>query len=418
MATPATSPTKRRKPEDLVTLTTSPTLGRLAIVNHFKSNFAEYSRHGEFPGLAAFLQNNVWPWILSYLKFALTPKFKFPDYTGKQRNGIYPMATSGSGTVTLAIAGDWATGTHESAEIARLMKAKDPDWTIHLGDVYYVGDESEVQQNCLGASENGFTGVKWPHGREGSFALNGNHEMYANGTPYFTTFLKTLGPHGDSEGQLASFFCLESDHWRIIAIDTGYNSVGIPILSQIPGLKNIPAIGGDCHLEDKLLAWLRDVVKPHESEKATLLLSHNQYFSAFEQQYTKPAKQMADLFKGREIVWIWGHEHRLAIYDKFTPDQSITAYGRCLGHGGMPTDVGKPDKTKAPLQFYDTRTHQLANGAAVGENGYLLVTIKGETLTLDYRDLSDKQLLLETFTPSSNGTLTYSFEDRGILTHA
>jgi predicted phosphodiesterase len=406
---------KRRKPEDLVNLTSSPFLGRLAVSNHYKKKVVELSSTSAFPALSAFLPSNMRPWISSYLRFAFTPKYKFQDYVGKDKNGVYALAPAGSDSVTLAIAGDWATGTEESAEIARLMALKNPEWTIHLGDVYYVGDESEVQENCLGVSAHGFTGVKWPHGSLGSFALNGNHEMYANGKAYFTTFLKTLGLEGETEGQLASFFCLEGDRWRIIGIDTGYNSVGIPLLSQIPGIMNIPAIGGDCHLRDELLAWLREVVKPHESDKATLLLSHNQYFSAFEEQYTKPAKQMADLFKGREVVWIWGHEHRFAIYDKFTPDGSITAYGRCIGHSGMPTDIKNPDKTRAPVRFYDARTHKLSDGSVVGENGYLLVTISGESLTLDYRDLQDTQVFWETFRPSSNGALDHRFEDKGIL---
>jgi len=400
----------------LLSLTTSPFWGRLAVVNHFKRQFAEYSRRRQFPGLMAFLSKNFFAWIFSYVAFAGGRKFPFPGYP-KERSGIYPMAAPAAAKVTLAIAGDWATGTHESAEIARHIEAKKLDWTIHLGDVYYVGDEAEVRQNCLNLPEEGFTGVCWPHGSGGSFALNGNHEMYANGKPYFQVFLPTLGPKGDPHHQPASFFCLEADHWRIIAIDTGYNSTGKFILSQIPGLNKIPAIGGDCHLEDKLIAWLRDVVKPQENPKATLLLSHNQYYSAFEQQYFKPAQQMAEFFKGRELVWIWGHEHRLAIYDKFSPEGSILAYGRCLGHGGMPIELATPDTKRAPLLFYDKRAHSLGNAAntMVGENGYLLAAIEGETLTLDYRDVADTPLFWETFSPLPNGTLKHNFENKGIL---
>jgi len=35
---------------------------------------------------------------------------------------------------------------------------------------------------------------------------------------------------GKAEGQHASYFCLENEHWRIIALDTGYRSIGIPVL--------------------------------------------------------------------------------------------------------------------------------------------------------------------------------------------
>jgi len=384
------------------------------MVNHYMAMVDKLSATSQFPALAAFLPKNLIPWVSSYLKFAFTKKFKFPDYTGKVSNGIYPLSPAGSSTVTLAIAGDWATGTKESAQIAQHMCDKNSDWTIHLGDVYYVGDETEVNENCLGITEHGFAGVKWPHGARGSFALNGNHEMYANGTAYFTKFLTTLGPEGDPEHQPASFFCLDSEHWRIIAVDTGYNSVGVPLLSQVPGLKSIAAIGGDCHLQPEILTWLRDVVKPHQVQKATLLLSHHQYFSAFEQRYPKPANQIADLFKGQELVWIWGHEHRLAIYDKFNPDGILTAYGRCLGHSGMPPETGKPKHANVPLKFYDPRSSKL-EGSDVGVNGYLVATINGKALTLEYRDLADTVLFVETFTPGANGSLEQVFENKGLV---
>ncbi|MBV9761185.1 MAG: hypothetical protein JO340_11525 [Acidobacteriaceae bacterium] len=45
------------------------------------------------------------------------------------------------------IAGDWGTGTQEADTIAGLIANKDSDYTIHLGDVYYVGDDDEIQEN-------------------------------------------------------------------------------------------------------------------------------------------------------------------------------------------------------------------------------------------------------------------------------
>jgi len=241
--------------------------------------------------------------------------------------------------------------------------------------------------------------------------------MYANGKPYFTTFLNSLGMPAGPPGQLASFFCLEADQWRIIALDTGYNSVGIAILSMIPGINGIPAIGGDCHLEKSLLAWLRDTVKPKAAPKATVLLAHHQYYTAFpDQAYTKPAKQLMEFFGGQEVLWIWGHEHRMGIYDKFSTAGGITAYGRCLGHGGMPVDMGTPDPKKAPLLLYDPRSHALDDGALVGENGFVNLTIAGPVLTLDYRDIRNAQLLVETFTADGAGGFQRAVvNDPGIL---
>ena len=405
MASAAPVPARDSKARNLTKLNHSPNVGRMAIVNHFNSKVAQLAPTTAFPRLKAFLPQNLLPWIGRYLRFALTPRFRFRDYTGSAKTGVYNVSPApGSAGITIAIAGDWGTGTREAQSIAGLMSAGKPDFTIHLGDVYYVGDEEEIQENCLGRSSAQFQGVTWPLGTRGSFALNGNHEMYANGGPYFTTFLSRLGMAGDAEGQWASFFCLEAEHWRVIALDTGYNSVGIPILSQIPGINRIPFIGGDCHLEGSLLDWLRKNIK--SAPKPALLLSHHQYFTAFEDKcYPRAAQQLMEFFKGQDVVWIWGHEHRLATYDRFSTSGGITAYGRCLGHGGMPVDVGTPDVAKAPLRFYDPRAEPLDGGPLVGRNGFLSVSIEGEALKLDYRDIDNLSLLVEEFRPAPGGAL-------------
>jgi hypothetical protein len=217
---------------------------------------------------------------------------------------------------------------------------------------------------------------------------------------------------------MASFFCLGTDTWRIIALDTGYNSVGIPILSQIPGINGIPAVGGDCHLRDEILQWLRNTVKPKEPRKSTLLLTHHQYYTAFnDKAYTKPARQLKEFFGNQDVVWIWGHEHRLGIYAKYDTGTGISAYGRCVGHGGMPVETGTPAPKRAPIQRYDSRTHSLDDGSAVGENGFVNLTIEGPVMNLDYRDMSNQQLLLETFTAGAEGAIQHAVvTDPGILT--
>jgi hypothetical protein len=383
-------------------------VGRSAAVNHFLATKEQRERRG----LGAFLSRNLWPWITSYLKFVFQKRHRFMDYQGHTTTGVYPVAPAGNAPVRIALAGDWGTGTTEAETAAELMTQSSPDFTIHLGDVYYVGGDDEIRQNCLGQDSAEFEGVQWPHGARGSFALNGNHEMYANGGPYFDTFLKTLGIQGDPAGQHASFFCLDLEHWRVVGLDTGYNSVGWPIFSMIPGLNSIQAIGGDCHLEPALLDWLRNVVAPAANPKPTLLLSHHQYFSAFEGSYTKPAKQLKDLFGDQELVWLWGHEHRLGIYDRFSQDGGPTVYGRCIGHGGMPVEMKQPDGTKAPLLYWDQRTH-LLDGEEVGENGYAMASIDGAQLTIEYRDLRNMLLFQERFSPGEAGKLNYNVVDGG-----
>jgi hypothetical protein len=397
---------RKRPQQNLLRLKNSPTIGRTMIVNH------RLSRTENLTLLQKFLPQNFLPWIAHYLATAFTPRVKFPDYTKATNTGIYEIAQP---TTRIAIAGDWGTGTQEAETIMNHMIAADPHLTIHLGDVYYVGDEPELEENCFEKEHNGFDGVLWRHGSLGSFALNGNHEMYANGGPYFRMFLPSLGMPSNS-GQVASFFAINVGAWRILAVDTGYNSVGLPILSLIPGVNSIPAVGGDCHLESALMEWLRTVVRPQQQPKPTLILSHHQYYSAFaDRAYTKPGRQLKEAFGDQEVVWLWGHEHRLAIYDRASKDNGITAFGRCIGHAGMPVEVGQPDPQKAPVEYFDPRSHIL-DGERVGENGFALLTIAQDVLTIEYRDIANQRIFAESFRPVNDGQrLVNALLDTGSL---
>jgi hypothetical protein len=58
----------------------------------------------------------------------------------------------------------------------------------------------------------------------------------------------------------------------------------------------------------------------------------------------------------------------------------------------------------------------LSNGVDVGQNGFVSITINGGVLTLDYRDIDNRQLLVERFTAGAGGSFTYDFTDpSGIL---
>jgi len=397
---------KRRDPRDLIDLPRSPFL------SHYRK---ELSKSGVPPGaslphkIGAFLSKHIFAWAYNYLKFIFRPKHKFQGYkdsTGEK--GVYDLCpdsgTSGrdpSRPVRISIAGDWATGTSEAADIASHMQAFKPHYTIHLGDIYYVGDPKEVNENCLGKTEpyEPIQPVRWPHGSMGSFAMNGNHEMYANGNAYFGLFLPTLGIPSSEEGrhygQKASFFCLQNKFWRIIALDTGYNSLGFPILEHFSFFRNVPGIGPSCKLPGLLIDWLRDQVQPSGDNRGIVLLTHHQYFSAFEEGYPLPARQLAE-FINRPVLWFWGHEHRLALYGKYGTSGGIQAYGRCVGHGEFPVNHGRPIKNpEPPLVLYDDRKYKTTEGCDLGFNGFVNLTFSGNKLKGDYRDVENRKLLEE-----------------------
>ena len=359
-----------------------------------------------FPELKLYDPRAWSDWIGSYVKNRLGPRHKFNFYpAGGADRGIYGLtAADGGSRVRVALAGDWGSGTDEARRVGSHMALGHPDFTIHLGDIYYVGTLVEVNEHFLGVDNphNDYTPCTWPAGRVGSFALNGNHEMYALGDGYFELLLPQMGLQSPRRRQQASFFCLENDDWRVIALDTGYNSIGRPIIENI--------LRPTGRLEDALIEWLRDDVKPgaRGDHRGIVLLSHHQYYSAFDDWYLKPAQQLAEFIK-RPVVWFWGHEHRMIVYGEHAFGGGVRAHGRCLGHGGMPVDRFDPDRPirhrECPPLFADNRPYPNDEGIDVGYNGYAELDFEGPELKAEYRDLTGEVVYRETIRVDKAGAL-------------
>src|SRR5262249_33012166 len=174
------------------------------------------------------------------------------------KTGIFRVAAPQDSRLRIAVAADWGTGTLEAMTVAENINKCSPHYTIHLGDVYYMGEAAEVHENCLGKRRHNYTGVTWPMGSHGSFALMGNHEMYSGGQGYFRTFLPGMGVFKASsiveDPQSASYFCLETEGWLVLGLDTGYHSGGVPLLAAIPLINRIPFLNVDARFDDEMLA--------------------------------------------------------------------------------------------------------------------------------------------------------------------
>ncbi len=408
MSTPTGGEPSFRRLEDLHNLRRSSLHSRY----RRKLEDLEVSPQGKFRHkLKALLPRNVWPWITSYLKYVFHRKHRFQDYSATADTGVYPLASdaSGASAVRVGIAGDWASGTDESDRVARHIADFEPHFTIHLGDVYYVGEKDEVCENVLGEPAPGVRPVTWPLGSRGTFALNGNHEMYANGNAYFDVLLPKLGMRSTTTGaaapQRASFFCLQNDSWLIVGLDTGYNSIGLPLLSMIPLVNKLPFVGGDCRLEKALLAWLRTHVAPLSRDRGVVLLSHHQYYSAFDEEYPLLGRQLAEFF-AKPVLWYWGHEHRMAVYAAYGFPKGVNAYGRCVGNGGMPVLLEDPkrDRGDRGLMWHDARTYKRFGPDAVGYNGYATMVFHGAALAVEHHDLNGDLLATEQW-KTTNGRL-------------
>ena len=110
----------------------------------------------------------LWEWGRNYLAYVFKKKHAFPPRTASPQSAIYDLLDeNGAENVRLSVAGDWGTGTNEAESVAIQIKKFDPHFTIHIGDVYYVGDPPSVNENCLGIKNpnNNYDAVTWPIGK-------------------------------------------------------------------------------------------------------------------------------------------------------------------------------------------------------------------------------------------------------------
>ncbi|WP_343610509.1 metallophosphoesterase [Novosphingobium sp.] len=319
-------------------------------------------------------KTNKLAWILTYLAHRFGPRDKLPSYEGTGQSGIHTMADMGN----VALYGDWASGTLAAAQVATRIREHKAQHTIHMGDVYFVGDEDEARENFLGEEVPGspWQAVAFPRGTQRSFALNGNHEMYARGKGYFRRILPALD-------QQASFFALQNQHWRIIGLDSGYHSITWPFWELL--------FRPDCHLPDAAVNWLKDLVttpRPGDPKepRGTIILTHHQPFSFYEAGFPRLMEQIGAVLGG-PVLWFWGHEHWMSVYAP-VERAGLEIHGRCIGHGGMPCEP--PGETRDPAYPILLEDHRILDTGAqvvLWPNGYAMLGFDGPDLRIDYRDV-------------------------------
>jgi Calcineurin-like phosphoesterase len=208
--------------------------------------------------------------------------------------------------VTIAVFSDWGTGLYGAPHITQqIEQAKSVDIVLHLGDVYYSGTAGEFKDR--------FTKF-WPKRPESLHrALNGNHEMYSGGRPYWSAIQQA------PFNQKSPCFAYENDHWVILGLDTAYQDFDL--------------LEKNGHNET---AWLISVVeKAVKDGKRVVFFSHHQPYSLLDHQGPNLKAKLGNqlLEPGKVFAWYWGHEHECVIYDR---DPDWRMYGRCVGHAGMP----------------------------------------------------------------------------------
>ncbi len=333
-----------------------------------------------------FLEARFWRWLGEYLRTVLSGRDHFREYDlSDPHAGVYVMPD----VVSVALAADWGSGTINAYRVRDEILRLKPDITMHLGDVYYVGSQEEFDEYFLGDDD-------WPRGTLQpagditalpSYALNGNHEMYSGGHAYFHSIREHFG-------QETSFFCVENEHWRIVGLDSGYSS------KLIPGLELLPWW---VRLQAQNIQWLQRNVLNSTDTRPILLLSHHQWFSAFESEHGRLGKDLGN--DPRYLLWFWGHEHRLAGYGTYQAhSKGPKIRGRCIGHGGMPIeDIHMPIKRDRNLVFYDRRAAGSVDGTQVGYCGFAMLDFDREALTISYIEETGRVLLREKWIRTEDG---------------
>jgi len=162
-----------------------------ALAAHFHAAGSNYRRR-RIVRWKAFLPGHLLTWISHVARFWFRRKHNFRDFTtdGKAMASTIFLTTTdcrpgrrlGHGNRRGADGGgsrgQGASGFHDSL------------W----GDVYYVGDGNRSEGKFPGREKRAATrpsSGRWAS--KGSFALTGNHEMYAHGNGYFRYVLPKMG---------------------------------------------------------------------------------------------------------------------------------------------------------------------------------------------------------------------------------
>jgi hypothetical protein len=277
---------------------------------------------------------------------------------------------------TLAILGDWGGGNPSARSVAAAAKGSKANYFVHLGDVYYAGTNEGV---LLKPYESTLFLDVWPGPDGGSFALNSNHDMYAQGTGYFRTTLAPVTAFKAQKG--ASFFALYNKSFRIVGLDSAYFSSA----SKFYDDGTLGTVSGNRQQAN----FLREQAKLAAGANQNLILMthHNGLSvdgSAEESLWWEVANELDDL-SGKSVCWYWGHWHVGAVY-KPREVNGVTIHSRCCGHGCIPWGVATALRTSGVVWFEQKVLGPQKDHFVT--NGYATLGLSGASMTETFHDQS------------------------------
>jgi hypothetical protein len=225
----------------------------------------------------------------------------------------------------IGLIADWGTGLDDAKWLLLEVMKKNPDVLIHLGDIYYAGTADANRQNFLDLINTAVPNIP-------VYTLSGNHDMYSGGDPYYWLLTQlNATPALQPYQQKASYFCLRSANWQILAMDTGLHDCDPFTVS-----------GNITFLDPQEAAWHVDKLT-NAGGRRTILLSHHQLFTAFGDgigqgpsgkplAYNPKLYSVFKPFLNSVALWLWGHEHN---FEFFNPYLGLKK-GRCIGASAIP----------------------------------------------------------------------------------
>jgi Calcineurin-like phosphoesterase len=270
--------------------------------------------------------------LLGYVKYQLDPGWVLAllyyirllvGLICKAPFGNTPARVEAAGDqITIAVIGDWGTGQWADgnsngpamAVMAQVAKLN-PDYTIHLGDVYYAGTEQDPL-GMAGEEMDNFLNL-WRAGTRGTFTLNSNHEMYDGGNGYFG---KALAAPMFAAQKGTSYFALEGDRWIIVGLDSAY-------YSDIAGLFMNGAI-----VDQGQLDLLQQCAA---TGKKLIVMTHHNALTTDGTAQLHLWHDVCGALGRAPDLWYWGHIHNAIVYSPQSAAGADTL-ARCIGHSAIP----------------------------------------------------------------------------------
>jgi len=284
------------------------------------------------PGWAWTAWNRLLNWWDGISDFAATDTFEPID-----------LVANDSGTVRIAIIGDWGTGTFDeagslnpdgpAAAVMQTVVELAPDYIIHVGDTYYAGTndkrppKGEEKANLVDIWAE-YTEGKFPAGR--FFTLNSNHEMYGGAYGLYDVALSN--PLFKAQQGL-TYFSLKFGKWLIGCFDSAYFSPSVTYLLGGLGSET------DDPAQYKFLSEFKAYAD--DGNMNTMLMCHHNPIDTFATKLEGPL--WANVTNTiTPDYWYWGHIHMGAIYSDNAPIWKTTptkTKARCIGHSAIPIAV-------------------------------------------------------------------------------